>query len=350
MEYGNERRLNLRATLTSIFSKARELKVNAVTIGGDLFAQEYLLSETADFIHQQLTLLDPIRVIVAPGNQDPYTNESIYAHFDWTENVDIFYNNKLTHKELTPDVHLWGACNPSEHRLFDNFQPRRGVNILLLHAVKKSKGQIHAIDTGALENAGFRLALLGGEHVSEVSQIKNLLVVYPGSPEPLSPLEQNGLHQVALIEIDGHDIHVKYLSFQQWHYHNVEVDLSSCISNIEAARYIDDILMTRIAKTPHAAIAVALNGQLQFDLDILQLTQLIQTSAFIHLESNFALGYDVEQLANEQTVRGLLVQRFRNRVRSAANESERQQLLTALQFALQALDGKPVSLYETNSD
>src|SRR3989304_5470636 len=91
VEYGNERRLDLRATLTRILARSRELKVNAVTIGGDLFVQEYLLPETADFIQQQMALLAPIRVIIAPGGQDPYTNESPYARLNWPENVDIFY-------------------------------------------------------------------------------------------------------------------------------------------------------------------------------------------------------------------------------------------------------------------
>ena len=88
-EYGRERRLDLRAVLTRILARARELKVNVVTIGGDLFVQEYLLPETADFIQQQLALLDPIRVIIAPGRNDPYTNESPYARLNWPENVHL---------------------------------------------------------------------------------------------------------------------------------------------------------------------------------------------------------------------------------------------------------------------
>ncbi len=36
LEYGVERRLDLRACLTRILARARELKVDAITIGGDL--------------------------------------------------------------------------------------------------------------------------------------------------------------------------------------------------------------------------------------------------------------------------------------------------------------------------
>ncbi len=51
--YGVERRLDLRACLTKILARARDLKVDTVTIGGDLFDHEYLLSRTAGFIKQQ---------------------------------------------------------------------------------------------------------------------------------------------------------------------------------------------------------------------------------------------------------------------------------------------------------
>ena len=76
----------------------------------------------------------------------------------------------------------------------------------------------------------------------------------------------------------------------------------------------------------------------------------IQTPAFFRLESHFGLSYDLEQLAHEQTVRGLLVQRFMDRIRNATNEAERHQQLTALNFALQALEGKQVCLYETKAN
>jgi DNA repair protein SbcD/Mre11 len=353
VEYGNERRLDLRAALTRILAHARELKVNAVTIAGDLFVQEYLLPETADFIQQQLALLAPIRVIIAPGGKDPYTNESPYARLNWSKNVEIFSRGKLTHLELNPEVHLWGACNPttSEQKLLNGFQPAKGVNILLLHAIRSnSRNEIHTISSEAVQTAGFRFALLGGEHVAEISPIEKSNLVYPGSPEPLSPSEENDQHQVAFIEVDGEKIRVQSLSIQQWHYYTIDVDITNCTSTAEVARRIDNAVEIEIIKTPHQALTVILNGQPHFDLNISDLRQFIQTSVIFRLDSHLGLSYDLEQMAHEQTVRGLLVQHFLARIRSATKDTERQEQLTALNFALQALEGKQVSLYETEKN
>jgi DNA repair exonuclease SbcCD nuclease subunit len=314
--------------------------------------QEYLLPETADFIQQQLALLAPIRVVIAPGGQDPYTNESPYARLNWPENVDIFYQGKLTHLELAPDIHLWGACNPPArgHKLLEGFQPKNGANILLLHAVQEgNSSEIHSISYEAVQKAGFQCVLLGGNHLANISPSEKPLMIYPGSVEPLSPAEENDQRQVVVLEVNGVNIHAQPLSLRQWHYATVKVDLTNCTSVAEAARRVDAALETTAAKAPQSVVAVTLTGQPPVDMSIAGLQGLLQSPIFYRLEGQFELNYDLEQLAREQTVRGLLVQRFLDRIHKTSNESERRQQLTALNFALQALEGKQVSLYETKT-
>lgn len=349
VEYGRERRLDLRAALTRIFAHARELKVNVVTISGDLFTQEYLLPETADFIQQQLSMLSPIRVVIAPGVHDPYTNESPYARLNWPENVDIFYQGKLTHLELKPDIHLWGACNPPArgHKLLEGFQPKKGINILLLHAIQGgNSNEIHSISLEAVQKAGFQCALLGGDHNSNILPSEKPLMIYPGSVEPLTPAEENVQHQVVVLEVDGESINAQSLSLQQWHYAAVKVDLTHCTSIAEASNQVNAALEVAVSKAPKSVVTVALTGQPPADLNVAGLQGLIQSPVFYRLESQFGLNFDLDQLAREQTVRGLLVQHFLGRIHKASNETERSQHLTALNFALQALEGKQVSLYE----
>jgi len=350
VEFGKERRLHLRSTLTGILAKAREFKVNAITIGGDLFVQEYLLPETADFIQQQFALLAPIKVIIAPGGQDPYTNESTYARLNWSENVHIFRQSKLDCLELTPDIHLWGACNPPTRgqSLLDGFQLARGINILLLHAlINLGNNDVHTIASEAVRKAGFHCALFGGDHQGKSLVLDKTFLVNPGSPEPLAPSEDRDLHQISVIDIDGETVRIQPLSLQQWHYKSVEVNLTSCTSKAEAAHKIDKAVEDVLSNAERSGITISLVGRPRFDLNILSLSQLLQTSAMYRLETNFGLGFDVEQLAREQTVRGFLVQGFLDRINKSTEESERNRLLTALNFALQALEGKQVSLYET---
>ena len=352
VEYGIERRLGLRATFTSLLALAREYKVDAVTIGGDLFVQEYLSPETVHFIQQQLTSLAPIRVIISPGEHDPYANVSPYARLNWPDHVDIFYQSKLTRLELAEGISLWGASNPPARgqKVLDHVQLGAGINLLLLHASRSRQGSsIHTISSESVQKCGFQLALLGGEHGGEAWKERPLCIV-PGSPEPLTPGEETALHRAVLVEIDGQHVQATPIGNPRWHYRTVHVDITSCISNSEAARRIATSLESETAKTPQAAVTVVLEGWPHFDLNISELRGLIQSAAFFRLDCHLQSGYDLEKLVQERTVRGLFVQRSLEKINNTRDESERQRLLTALHFALKALEGKQVSLYEVKEN
>jgi len=347
--YGVERRLDLRACLTKILARARDLKVDTVTIGGDLFDHEYLLPETAEFIKQQFALLAPIRVIIAPGGKDPYMSDSSYARLNWSDNVDIFYQRKLTCLELSADIHIWGACNPPPfgNKLFDDFKPANGVNILLLHGLHSiNNNDVYYINNEVVKNVGFTFALLGGEHVANNYPANQSICIYPGTPEPLNQSEENGLHQIVAIDITGQDYVSQSYEIQQWHYREVQLDITKHSSNEETARQISNLLEKEKQKVHRSAISVELKGHAQFDLDFSALRELIQSNVFYRLESHISMNYDIEQLSHEQTVRGLLVKNFQERINRAKTEFEHNQELTALNIALQALEGKQVSLYE----
>src|SRR3954447_23877003 len=109
---GTWRRADLRATLGRIMALARERKVDAVTIAGDLYEQDYALPDTAKFLMEQFSRLAPIPVCVAPGKCDPYIDGSLYALSHWPENVTIFSQSQLVPIELAPNIQLWGAAHP----------------------------------------------------------------------------------------------------------------------------------------------------------------------------------------------------------------------------------------------
>jgi DNA repair exonuclease SbcCD nuclease subunit len=238
-----------------------------------------------------------------------------------------------------------------EHLLLNNFQSAKKVNLLLIHARKVSdKFGIQQLSPKDVQKASFNVALLGGKQVSELQLDDQPILIYPGSPEPLIPSDENGLHQVVFVEANGGNISIQPLSLQQWHYQTIKVDITKCLSSKEAAGLIDSSLEATSAKVSSLAVSVVLLGQPNFNLNVTDLRRLIQSPAFFRIEDRFELPYDLEQLAREQTVRGLLVRRFQERIGNTVDEFERNQQLTALRFALQALEGKQVSLYEVKTN
>ena len=82
------------------------------------------------------------------------------------------------------------------YKLLDGLKLEKGINILLLHLLQESNSsEIHTISHEEIQKAGFNYALLGGNHIAEFLPPEKPLILYPGSPEPLSPSEENDLHK-----------------------------------------------------------------------------------------------------------------------------------------------------------
>ena len=345
--FGPTRRADLRAVLGRILALARERRVDAVTIAGDLYEQDYALPDTAAFLAQQFARLAPIRVFIAPGARDPYTNDSLYALTRWPENVTVFSQGRLTPVELAPGVTLWGAaCPPARgHTTLEGFHvDREGVNLLLLHAADAEQPAsgaegVFSVSASAVRAAGFELALLGHSVTARFWPEQAPCCLYPGSPEPLGPEPADARHTIALVTVGEAGCAVEQLPINQWRHHALTVELAGCGSVAEAAARVQAALGPADARL---VCEVTLAGAPEIPLDAAAVLAQVETPAHLYGQAAFAFPFDLEHLAQEQTVRGLLVRRFQHRLTRARDEAERERQWRALALALQALEGKQV--------
>src|SRR5512135_2213063 len=68
----------LRDALRRVGTLAVELGVDALCCGGDLYEQERLRPDTAEFLRETFAELRPLPVFLAPGNHDWYGRSSLY--------------------------------------------------------------------------------------------------------------------------------------------------------------------------------------------------------------------------------------------------------------------------------
>jgi DNA repair exonuclease SbcCD nuclease subunit len=251
--------------------------------------------------------------------------------------------------ELAPGIQLWGAaCPPARgHRAIDNFYVNHdGINLLLLHAADTNQPgpgdkALFSLDAVAVQAAGFDFALLGHQHGGRVWPEDAPCCVYPGSPEPLAPQEADGAHQIVFLRIQDRACTPEVTPVSQWRYLSLCVDLTDCSSTDEATTRVEQSLQSIQRSDDERVVChVTLTGLPDFDLDVEALAGQVKTKAYVRYEPRLSLAYDLEQLAQEQTVRGLLVRRFQARLRDAGSDQERHRTLNALHYALQALSGQ----------
>lgn len=345
--YGAWRRQDLRATLGRILTIARERKVDAVTIAGDLFEQEYIMPEIAGFLSTQFGKLSPIQVIIAPGGKDPYISESIYSIYRWPENVTIFRESHLTAIKLTSEITLWGAaCPPTRiQNLFEKLLINKsGINLLLLHANCRDLSLLnqegaYSINARNVINMGFTFALLGSSHQSRVFPDDTALIAFPGSPEPLDFESEDIGHHIVFLQIqDGKCMH-ELLPISRWKYINQTIDITGFTSEAQVIKSIEKLLRKSSDKDQQQPVLrITLKGDPESQLNLGDILSKIDKDVFCEIIVDSPVHYDLEMLAQEQTVRGTMVKRFLEK----NGEQERNKEIGALLLALQALDGKPI--------
>ncbi|MCL6430472.1 MAG: metallophosphoesterase [Anaerolineae bacterium] len=345
---GRQRRADLRQALARIIGLAREHRVDALTVAGDLYEADLATIETGTFLAQQFATLDPIPVFIAPGEHDRFDAESLYTMVEWPGNVHIFQPGPLVPMALVPGVALWGAAWPAElpmEELGSLMSGREGIHLLLLHAAPAAQDGQASIwaDEPALQQCGFAAALLGHEHCGRVWQEGRVQCVYPGSAEALTWAEAGGEHLVALVSVDDGGCHVEKIPIGRWRYLELRVDLSGCVSTEEAAAVIGGELRRLPDPVDECTVGrVVLTGTRRFDPDLRLLRARVSTQAYLQYEVEPTESNDLALVAREPSVRGLVVRRFQEKLAALQSATERRTTQAALDLALRALDGRKV--------
>ena len=353
------RREGLRQCLQRALALARVRQVDAVTIGGDLYDAEFVTPDTAQFLRDQFQQIAPLPIVIAPGDDDPFTPASVYASVDWSPNVFIFREPKLSALNLSDDVQLWGAGYDSadfDRPLLNKFRVAQAKTaVLLVHGTEDSLRPQHAphpagvpFAVGDVYRADLQLALSGHAHGMQLIPAVNPLVVYPGSPEPLG-FDDDGEHRVLVAEWDTRRWNVEAVDLSQWQTYTCAVDVSEYEQQDDLVDHIRGLLRAVRAEGKELVARVSLRGtaspSLVYDRAEM-LDRLGGEFAALRIDDEVTVGYDVDSLKDELTIRGAFVRRMlaKQAEWQQADGTAAQPLFDkALRYGLNALEGRKVT-------
>lgn len=316
-EAARARRRNRRETLTRIVALAEAEAVDAILCAGDLFEQDRIGPDTVEFLRSTFERTDR-RIFLAPGNHDWLSDRSPYELVEWSLNVHVFTDAALRPVELDDGLTLWGAAHRAPANtdgFFTGFGvDRGGVHLAVAHASERatlawqeSGKRPHApFDAAELDATGIAHAFLGHYHVPRDAERHT----YPGNPDPLEFGEDGERGAViATVAADG-QVTRERRSVAVSEVHDLDV-------NVDGATHSDDVVS---AVSDHLAplagcVRLTLIGDLapSVQFDVRELQRLGQHLEGLVVRTRLTVGYDLEAIAAEPTVRGQFV-------RSAAAE------------------------------
>lgn len=339
------RRQELRDAFRRFIDLALELRVDAVTIGGDLYEHERSTLDTGNFVAQQFGRLGSIPALVSPGNHDPVTPDSLWRRVAWPDNVTIFTEPRFRAANLS-GVTVWGAGHDGpdlRQNLLEGFRvPAEGTHVLLFHG-----SDLHAVPEGKRAHCGFRpedvvrtgaaFALLGHYHGARLYPADAPRFAYPGTLEALD-FSEAGPHFALRLEVGDGAAKAELLPFGSVRYVTQALDVTGMSSSDELRGGIAAL------GDREAIVRVVLAGQLQPEVE-LDLSALYNACAegfrFLDLVDRTEPAYSLESLAMESTTKGAFVRLMLSRVEAAAG-GERETAELALRLGLQAFERREV--------
>lgn len=338
---GDGLRAHLRGTMDRIAALAAQTRADALLCGGDLLEQARATPDTLAHLRATFAALE-LPVHIAPGEHDWYGPASPYRHVDWTPNVHVFGEARLTPVTLVDGITLWGAAHrspASTDGFLDGFTAdRAGVNLALFHGceVATASGAVPyaPFQADQLEAVGLDHALLGHVH----TPVDHPRFTYPGNPSPLGPGE-TGPRGAVLVTVaaDGTVQRTRY-DVAGGRLHEVRVDLTGATRLTEVRKRV-----AAAVADCHGVVRATVHGALAPAVDLADLTDATGVAGselaphldgLVLREGPLDVAADLEALAGERTVRGQFVRDVR--ADAALDEDTRRRVLRT---GLRVLDG-----------
>ena len=326
------RRLEQRNTFTKMINYIKQNNVEYLFIAGDLYEHEYVRKSTIEFINNCFKQIENTKVYIAPGNHDPYINNSYYNKYTWNENVKIFTNiEKIKNNNLNIYGYGFTGFSSNAIEIPQNLDTTK-INILLMHSDlngAKKEGEHNPILESTLNNSEFDYVALGHIHKKNLD---NLKAVYPGSMFA-GGFDELGKHGMVEGEIspETKQISIRFIPLDNEEFVKEEVDISNINSEEELIETINQ--KDRQENEYYEYIFVESKN---IEININRILKLIDDKKVVKLKDLSKLKMDLEQISKEKSLKGIFVKQLLNEIEE--DESNKDEILRIIEIGLNAMN------------
>ncbi|MBR6644630.1 MAG: DNA repair exonuclease [Clostridia bacterium] len=343
----NTRRALQRGTFTSIMLYARTEKVDIMLLPGDIFDTEYVTRDTASLLVKEFEQASGCRFVIAPGNHDPFSENSPYAKLKFPPNVYIFNSPSLTKfsfDDINTDVYGFAfTCDSMAVNPFAGQKPADSsrINILCCHGDITPGSHTCPISVSDIENSGFDYVALGHIHNSTgVQKAGDTFYAYSGCPEGRG-FDECGKKSVILAifaKDDGQfrgEFAAKQMSKRR--YEKITADVSGAQTMHDVTEKVNEAVREGRFDAD-TTLRVTLTGDVSPSLIIS--TKALEESAsglyYIEVIDKTRPCPEISDLEGDPTIRGAFYGELKEKLQSS-DENERRAAERALRLGLAAL-------------
>ena len=337
---GDLKRLEQRKAFKKIIEYIKENNIEYFFISGDLYENQYIKQSTIEYINNLFKEIPKTKIFISPGNHDPYLKNSYYNTYKWNDNVKIF-NSKIKKIE-TEDANIYGYgfddfyCYDSGLKDFQ-LENNEKLNILVIHASLDGgwdeERVYNSISSKLLKEKGFDYVALGHIHKLDYNTYEDQRIVYPSSPIALG-FDEIGEHGIIEGNLEKNKIELKFIKIDDEEFIKKELNITEIKSKEELIEKINNI---KIENNQYAEIILI--GNRNFEINIYDLLKYIFNNRIIKIKDNTKIAYDLKNIANENTLKGLFTKELLNKLNNENLSQEEKEIIEkAIEIGFDALE------------
>lgn len=325
-------------------------EVKILLIAGDLFDDVNLSVADVQDVKNAISKFN-FKVVISPGNHDPFTTDSPYAS-QWPENAIIFKNNKIECIELDDlKVRLWGSAFKGAYEkqnfLKDFYIEKQDniVDICVMHGNISSSGEdvYCPVKICDIEKSGFDYVALGHVHKrSEIFRTGRTYYAYAGCPEGRG-FDETGDKGFYIGTISKGYCDLNFKKICKRAYELIDID----ISDSETENEVIDLILEKAKEIYGNAYSenlynVTLIGCISEDffVDILKLeTALNEKLFFAKVTDNTETEINADKLKFRNDFKSIFIKKMFSKIENSKNEHEKIVNKNALKIGLKAFCG-----------
>ena len=339
-QQARQRRQESRELTRRMVEYGNDHGVELLLLSGDLFDSGNVYSQTAEELSAALAEFRG-QVVIAPGNHDCYTAASPYTRILWPENVHIFttpYMSRFAFPQYGCTVYgaAFTAPEVSEGAALEGIAAgEESVAIGVLHGEAGAKdSRYRPVSVQQIARSGLDYLALGHVHTcSGVLAAGGTAYAYPGCPEGRG-FDEPGDKGFLMGEVDKGSVKLRFVPFARRRYQLLTVDVTG-------SQPREAIQQALPLETEQDIYRIVLTGETDGGVDVGRLTEELTDRFYaLELRDRTTVRRDIWDGCGEDSLRGLFLQKMRQRYDAAADEAERRKLQQAVGFALSAMENR----------
>ena len=211
------------------------------------------------------------------------------------------------------------------------------LNILVIHGALDSSNiedrQYNPMKKNMLKAKGFDYVALGHIHKLDYNTEENQKIVYPGSTISLG-FDELGKHGMIVGEFKEKELNLNFVPLDEKEYKVIQLDITNMNSKEELIEKIENVDIKE-----NEYIEIVLNGNRNFEINVYELLKLVLNDRVIKIKDKTKIGYDLDKLSNETTLRGLFIKEMKEKLKNEnINEEEKEIIEKAIEIGLYVLE------------